>query len=61
MPGKFTRFGKMYFIGAPLITLNDDKTAKMKVSAQHAGVPNLVRFVFLFKKVGDTWVIYDQD
>lgn len=51
----------MYFIGAPLITLNDDKTAKMKVSAQHAGVPNLVRFVFLFKKVGDTWVIYDQD
>jgi ketosteroid isomerase-like protein len=61
LPGKFTRFGKMSFQGEPVIALNDDGTAKVKVSAQYAGVPNLVRFVFLFKKAGEAWLIYDQD
>lgn len=61
LPGKFTRFGKMSFQGEPVIALNDDGTAKVKVSAQYAGVPNLVRFVFLFKKAEEAWLIYDQD
>jgi len=61
LPGKFTRFGKMSFQGEPVFVLNGDGTAKVKVSAQYAGVPNLVRFVFLFKKVGEAWLIFDQD
>ncbi len=61
LPEKFTRFGKMSFQGEPVISLNDNGTAKVKVSAQYAGVPNLVKFVFLFKKTGEAWLIYDQD
>jgi len=61
LPGKFTRFGKMSFQGEPVVALNDDGTAKVKVSAQYAGVPTLARFVFLFKKMGEAWLIYDQD
>lgn len=61
LPEKFSRFGKMSFQGEPVIALNEDGTAKVKVSAQYAGVPNLVKFVFLFKKAGEAWLIYDQD
>ena len=61
LPGKFSRFGKMSFQGEPVVAMNDDGTSKVKVSAQYAGIATLVRFVFLFKKVGDAWLIYDQD
>jgi ketosteroid isomerase-like protein len=61
LPAKFSRFGKMSFQGEPVVAMNDDGTSKVKVSAQYAGIATLVRFVFLFKQVGDAWLIYDQD
>jgi hypothetical protein len=51
----------MSFQGEPVVALNDDGTAKVKVSAQCTGLSNLIRFVFLVKKVGDAWLIDDQD
>lgn len=61
LPEKFSRFGKMSFQGEPVVTVNKDETAKVKVAAQYAGLSNLIKFIFLFKKVGGAWLIYDQD
>jgi ketosteroid isomerase-like protein len=61
LPGKFSRFGKMTFQGEPVVTMNDDGTSKVKLTAQYSGLTTLVRFVFLFKKANDVWLIYDQD
>jgi ketosteroid isomerase-like protein len=61
LPKKFSRFGKMSFQGEPVVAVNEDGTAKVKVSAKYANMSSLVNFIFLFKKMDNDWLIFDQD